>query len=60
MKKLPPIVPVREIPETFENNMSPIEWLAKLTRAYNEMAGNVWEISYDEQTSTLTINEKEG
>ena len=28
MKKLPPIIPVREIPETFGNEMSPIEWLA--------------------------------
>lgn len=59
MKKLPPIVPVREIPETFENYMSPIEWLAKLTHGFNEIAGNVWVISYDADTSTLTIKEKE-
>lgn len=58
MKKLPPIIPVHEIPETFENDMSPIEWLAKLTRAYNEIAPNIWEISYDPLTSTLTIKEK--
>ena len=59
MKKLPPIVPVREIPETFENYMSPIEWLAKLTRAYNEMSGNIWEITYNADTSTLSVVEKE-
>ena len=59
MKKLPPIIPVKEIPETFENYMSPIEWLAKLTHAYNEMAKDVWEMSYDEVTMTLKINEKE-
>lgn len=59
MKKLPPIIPVREIPETFSNDMSPIEWLAKLTRAYNELAGNVWVITYDADTSTLNIKEKE-
>ena len=59
MKHLPPIIPVREIPETFTNDMSPIEWLAKLTRAYNEIAGSVWNISYDANTSTLTIKEKE-
>ena len=59
MKRLPPIVPVKEIPETFENYMSPIEWLAKLTHAYNEIAGMVWEMSYDEQSRTLVIKEKE-
>lgn len=59
MKKLPPIIPVKEIPETFENYMSPIEWLAKLTRAYNEIAKDVWEMSYDEVTMTLKIKEKE-
>lgn len=59
MKKLPPIIPVREIPETFENYMSPIEWLAKLTKSYNEIAGNVWEIKYEEESNTLTITEKE-
>ena len=59
MKKLPPIVPVKEIPETFENYMSPIEWLAKLTKAYNDMANQVWEISYSDETRTLTIKEKE-
>ena len=59
MKKLPPIVPVREIPETFENYMSPIEWLAKLTKAYNDIADKVWDISYDEATCTLTIKERE-
>lgn len=59
MKKIPPIIPVREIPETFENYMSPIEWLAKLTQKYNEIAGNVWEISYDEKNCTLYITEKE-
>lgn len=59
MKRLPPIIPVKEIPETFENYMSPIEWLAKLTAAYNEIASDVWEMSYDEQSRTLTIKEKE-
>lgn len=59
MKKLPPIIPVKEIPETFENYMSPIEWLAKLTKAYNDMANQVWEISYNDETRTLTIKEKE-
>lgn len=59
MKKLPPIIPVREIPETFENYMSPIEWLAKLTRAYNDIAHSVWDMSYDDQTSTLSIKERE-
>ncbi len=59
MKKLPPIIPVKEIPETFENYMSPIEWLAKLTRAYNEIANDVYEVSYDETTMTLTVKEKE-
>lgn len=58
MQKLPPIIPVTSIPQTFENCMSPIEWLAKLTHAYNEIAGNVWAISYDSTTSTLTIKEK--
>lgn len=58
MKKIPPIIPVREIPETFENYMSPIEWLAKLTKAYNDMAPNVWEMHYDEASCTLTIKEK--
>jgi len=60
MKKLPPIIPVKEIPETFENYMSPIEWLAKLTRAYNEIANDIYEVSYDETTMTLTVKEKEG
>lgn len=59
MKKLPPIIPVCEIPGTFTNDMSPIEWLAKLTRAYNEIANNIYDISYNENTSTLTIKEKE-
>lgn len=59
MKKLPPIIPVKEIPETFENYMSPIEWLAKLTKAYNDMANQVWEISYNDETRTLKIKEKE-
>ena len=59
MKKLPPIIPVKEIPETFENYMSPIEWLAKLTKAYNDMANQVWEISYNDETRTLTNKEKE-
>ena len=59
MKKLPPIIPVKEIPETFENYLSPIEWLAKLTHAYNERGKDVWEMSYDEVTMTLKINEKE-
>ena len=59
MKKLPPIIPVREIPATFENYLSPIEWLAKLTKAYNEIANDIWEISYDEASATLTIKEKE-
>lgn len=59
MKKLPPIIPVRHIPETFENYLSPIEWLAKLTHRFNEIAGDVWEMSYDEDTCILTIKEKE-
>lgn len=59
MRKLPPIVPVRSIPEQFENYLSPIEWLAKLTKAYNEISGDVWEIDYDEDTCILTIKEKE-
>lgn len=59
MRKLPPVIPVREIPETFTNDMSPIEWLAKLTYAYNEIAKDVFIISYDDSTSTLTIKEKE-
>lgn len=58
MKKLPPIIPVTEIPETFDNSMSPITWLAKLTRAFNEIANNVYDISYDEDTSTLIIKER--
>lgn len=59
MKKLPPIIPVKEIPETFENYLSPIEWLAKLTYAYNQIAKDVWEMSYDEVNMTLKIKEKE-
>lgn len=59
MKKLPPIIPVRQIPETFMNDMSPIEWLAKLTYAYNHIAESVWDMSYDDQTSTLSIKERE-
>lgn len=59
MKKLPIITPVPEIPETFENFMSPISWLAKLTRAYNEMANNIFEIRVDEDTNCLIIKEKE-
>lgn len=59
MKKLPIIAPVPEIPETFENFMSPISWLAKLTRAYNEMANNIFEIRVDEDTNCLIIKEKE-
>lgn len=59
MTQLPPIVPVREIPETFENYMSPIEWLAKLTKAYNDIAASVWDMSYDETSRTLTIRERE-
>ena len=58
MKKLPPIIPVREIPETWGNDMSPIEWLAKLTRAYNEIANQVWDIKYDDKASTLIIRER--
>lgn len=59
MKKLPPIIPVRQIPETFSNDMSPIEWLAKLTWAYNHIADSVWEMKYDESINTLIIKEKE-
>ena len=59
MRKLPPIIPVRSIPEQFENHLSPIEWLAKLTKDYNEISGDVWEIDYDEDTCILTIKEKE-
>lgn len=59
MNKLPIITPVPEIPETFENLMSPISWLAKLTRAYNEMANNIFEIRVDEDTNCLIIKEKE-
>ena len=64
MKPLPPIIPVREIPETFSNDMSPIEWLAKLTKAYNDLissggsggsGGSGWDITYDVTTSTLTM-----
>ena len=59
MNKLPIITPVPEIPETFENYMSPISWLAKLTRAYNEMANNIFEIRVDEDTNCRIIKEKE-
>lgn len=59
MRKLPCIIPVREIPQTFENDMSPIEWLAKLTYAYNQIADKVWDITYDATSSTLNITEKE-
>lgn len=60
MKQFPPIIPVTEIPETFENYMSPISWLAKLTKAYNEIAKNIYSITYDEYTNSLIIKEKEG
>lgn len=59
MNKLPIITPVPEIPETFENLMSPISWLAKLTRAYNEIAKSVFDIHVDEFTNCLVIKEKE-
>lgn len=59
MKPLPPIIPVRQIPDTFTNDMSPIEWLAKLTRAYNDIAGDIYDISVDEDQNMLVIKEKE-
>lgn len=58
MKKLPPIIPVREIPETFSNEMSPIEWLAKLTKAYNDIAATVYDVSVDKDYHILTIKER--
>lgn len=59
MNPLPPIIPVRQIPDTFTNDMSPIEWLAKLTRAYNDIAGDIYDISVDEDQNMLVIKEKE-
>lgn len=59
MKPLPPIIPVRQIPDTFTNDMSPIEWLAKLTRAYNDIAGDIYDISVNEDQNMLVIKEKE-
>ena len=58
MKKLPPIIPVREIPETFSNEMSPIEWLAKLTKAYNDIAASVLDITVDKDHHNITIKER--
>ena len=58
MKRLPPIIPVKEIPETFENYMSPIEWLAKPTHAYICMCATAWSIKYLEDSNTLVIREK--
>lgn len=39
--KLPPIIDVHELPETFEDCMSPIEWLAVLTNKVNELIDRV-------------------
>ena len=58
MKKLPPIIPVREIPETFGNEMSPIEWLSKLTKAYNDIAATVYDITVDKDYHILKIKER--
>lgn len=60
MKKLPVISPRPEIPETFQNYMSPISWLAALTNAVNSMADKVFDISVDENTNCLIISESEG
>lgn len=41
IEKLPPIIDVDELPETFEDCMSPIEWLAVLTNKVNELIDRV-------------------
>ena len=41
IEKLPPIIDVHELPETYEDCMSPIEWLAVLTNKVNELIDRV-------------------
>ncbi len=41
IEKLPPIIDVNELPETFEDCMSPIDWLAVLTNKVNELIDRV-------------------
>lgn len=45
------------IPEQFDNSMSMPEAVYKLVKAYNEIADNIWDMSYDEDTRTLKIDE---
>ncbi len=68
MRKVPPIIPVRQIPETFSNTMSPISWLAKLTAKVNEIIDVIsgsgaltatWRFSYDAETRTLTLERED-
>lgn len=68
MNKIPKIIPVRKLPETFSNTLSSMSWLAKLTAKVNEIiaaldgsgvTSGTWRFSYDESTKTLTIEREE-
>ena len=60
MKKFPCIQVANEVPLEFTNSMSPMQWIAALTKAYNEIAPMIYDFSYDSTTSNLTIKEREG
>ena len=60
MKKSPCIQVANEVPVEFTNSMSPMQWIAALTKAYNEIAPMSYDFSYDCTTSSLTIREREG
>lgn len=68
MNKIPKIIPVRKLPETFANTLSPMSWLAKVTAKINEIIAALdgsgvtsgrWRFAYDETTKTLTIEREE-
>ena len=59
MEKIRVPFPVGWLPSEFGNEMSAIEAVYKLSKAYNDIADNIWDISYNEDTRTLVIKEHE-
>lgn len=51
--------PTNWLRDQFGNEMSGIEAVYKLTKLYNELTKNLWDISYDEVGRTLIIKERE-
>ena len=45
MKKFPCIQVANEVPLEFTNSMSPMQWIAALTKAYNEIAPMIYDFS---------------